>query len=43
MLQKKDEMSSYLHDDSLVGVYKGDLKNLSDKKNKGFAREFKTW
>lgn len=29
---EKDEMSSYLHDDSLVGVYKGDLKNLSDYK-----------
>lgn len=28
----KDEMSSYLHKDSLVGVYKGDLKNLSNKK-----------
>lgn len=28
----KDEMSSYLHNDSLVGVYKGDLKNLSDYK-----------
>ena len=28
----KDEMSSYLHKDSLVGVYKGDLKNLSDYK-----------
>lgn len=26
----KDEMSSYLHKDSLVGVYKGDLKNLSE-------------
>lgn len=26
------EMSSYLHKDSLVGVYKGDLKNLSNKK-----------
>lgn len=29
---KKDEISSYLHKDSLVGVYKGDLKNLSDYK-----------
>lgn len=28
----KDEISSYLHKDSLVGVYKGDLKNLSNKK-----------
>lgn len=28
----KDEMSSYLHNDSLVGVYKGDFKNLSNKK-----------
>lgn len=28
----KDEMSSYLHNDSLVGVYKGDFKNLSDYK-----------
>lgn len=28
----KDEMSSYLHKDSLVGVYKGDFKNLSDYK-----------
>lgn len=28
----KDEMSSYLHKDSLVGVYKGDFKNLSNKK-----------
>lgn len=28
----KDEISSYLHKDSLVGVYKGDLKNLSKKK-----------
>ena len=28
----KDEISSYLHNDSLVGVYKGDLKNLSDYK-----------
>lgn len=28
----KDEMSSYLHKDSLVSVYKGDLKNLSNKK-----------
>lgn len=28
----KDEISSYLHKDSLVGVYKGDLKNLSDYK-----------
>lgn len=28
----KDEISSYLHKDSLVGVYKGDLNNLSDKK-----------
>ena len=27
-----DEISSYLHNDSLVGVYKGDLKNLSNKK-----------
>lgn len=26
----KDEMSSYLHKDSLVGVYKGDLKTLSE-------------
>ena len=26
----KDEMSSYLHKGSLVGVYKGDLKNLSE-------------
>lgn len=26
----KDEISSYLHNDSLVGVYKGDLKNLSE-------------
>ena len=25
-----DEISSYLHNDSLVGVYKGDLKNLSE-------------
>lgn len=29
---EKDEISSYLHKDSLVGVYKGDLKNLSDYK-----------
>ena len=29
---EKDEISSYLHNDSLVGVYKGDLKNLSNKK-----------
>lgn len=29
---KKDEISSYLHNDSLVGVYKGDFKNLSDYK-----------
>lgn len=29
---EKDEMSSYLHNDSLVGVYKGDFKNLSDYK-----------
>ena len=29
---EKDEISSYLHKDSLVGVYKGDLKNLSNKK-----------
>lgn len=29
---KKDEISSYLHKDSLVGVYKGDFKNLSDYK-----------
>ena len=28
----KDEISSYLHNDSLVGVYKGDFKNLSNKK-----------
>lgn len=28
----KDEISSYLHKDSLVGVYKGDFKNLSDYK-----------
>lgn len=28
----KDEMSSYLHNDSLVGVYKGYFKNLSNKK-----------
>lgn len=28
----KDEISSYLHKDSLVSVYKGDLKNLSNKK-----------
>lgn len=28
----KDEMSSNLHNDSLVGVYKGDFKNLSDYK-----------
>lgn len=28
----KDEMSSYLHNDSLVGVYKGEFKNLSDYK-----------
>lgn len=28
----KDEISSYLHKDSLVGVYKGNLNNLSDKK-----------
>lgn len=27
---EKDEISSYLHNDSLVGVYKGDLKNLSE-------------
>lgn len=27
-----DEISSYLHNDSLMGVYKGDLKNLSNKK-----------
>ena len=29
---EKDEISSYLHKDSLVGVYKGNLNNLSDKK-----------
>ena len=29
---EKDEISSYLHKDSLVGVYKGALKNLSNKK-----------
>lgn len=29
---EKDKISSYLHKDSLVGVYKGDLKNLSDYK-----------
>ena len=28
----KDEMSSYLHKDSLVGVYKGNLKTLSEYK-----------
>ncbi len=28
----KDEISSYLHKDSLVAVYKGDFKNLSNKK-----------
>lgn len=28
----KDEISSYLHNDSLVAVYKGDLKNLSEYK-----------
>lgn len=30
--EMSSEMSSYLHKDSLVGVYKGDLKNLSNKK-----------
>lgn len=30
--EMSSEMSSYLHKDSLVGVYKGDLKNLSDYK-----------
>lgn len=29
---EKDEMSSYLHKDSLVGVYKGNLKTLSEYK-----------
>lgn len=38
---EKDEMSSYLHDDSLVGVYKGDLKNLSDKKIKDLPENLK--
>lgn len=31
----KDEISSYLHNDSLVGVYKGELKNLSEYKTIG--------
>ena len=31
----KDEISSYLHNDSLVGVYKGNLKNLSEYKTIG--------
>lgn len=38
---EKDEMSSYLHKDSLVGVYKGDLKNLSDKKIKDLPENLK--
>ena len=38
---EKDEMSSYLHDDSLVGVYKGDFKNLSDKKIKDLPENLK--
>lgn len=32
---KKDEISSYLHNDSLVGVYKGNLKDLSEYKTMG--------
>lgn len=33
--EMSSEMSSYLHNDSLVGVYKGELKNLSDYKTIG--------
>lgn len=33
--EMSSEISSYLHKDSLVGVYKGDLKNLSDYKTIG--------
>lgn len=37
----KDEISSYLHKDSLVGVYKGDLKNLSNKKIENLPENLK--